>query len=140
MGHVVDLKMAASGDEQPNPDAPTFSFDDFWKAYPRRVAKKDAQKSWARIHAEDYPQIFASIAAFKRTEGWRKENGRFIPMPATWLNGERWTDELESDLTMGVCCWNQNGTREPGKPRCSKSASKEKNGVVYCSDHASRVN
>ena len=31
----------------------------------------------------------------KQTEQWKKDNGKFIPYPATWLNQERWTDEIK---------------------------------------------
>jgi hypothetical protein len=140
MGTVVDLKMAASGDDTPNPDAPQFSFADFWRAYPRRVAKKDAERAWLKIAAECYPKIFAAIAKAKRSDDWRRDEGRYIPYPASWLRGERWDDELESDLTMGQCHWNINDNREPGKGRCNNQASREKNGVVYCAAHMGRVN
>lgn len=139
MGNVVDLKMAAAGDEQPNPDLPQFTFSDFWRLYPRRVARKDAEKAWARVKPEDYPKIFAAVERAKQTDDWNRENWRFVPYPATYLRGERWEDELDAPL-MGQCCWNQNGTREPGSPRCNKQASKEKNGVVYCTIHAGQVN
>lgn len=138
MGTVVDLKMAASGDD--NPDAPTYTFDDFWKLYPRRVARKDAEKAWKGIRSEDYPQIFAAIEQAKQTDDWQRDNWRYVPYPATYLRGERWTDELEGDLSMGQCCWNVNGNREPGKPRCGNRATKERSGVVYCKTHIAMVN
>lgn len=139
MHNVVDIKMAA-GDEQPNLDAPQFTFADFWRAYPRRVARKDAEKAWAKIDPAEYPKIFAAVARAKKHDDWRREEGRFIPYAATFLRGERWNDELDSDVTMGECMWNVNNNREPGKPKCNRPGSKEKNGVVYCSAHASRVN
>jgi hypothetical protein len=92
-----------------------------------------------KVDPVEYPRIMAGIERARMTDDWRKDNGAFIPYFATYLRGERWNDELESDLTMGQCDWNRNGTREPGKPRCSHRASKEKNGTVYCSDHAGRV-
>jgi hypothetical protein len=143
MGAVIDIKMRAAGDDSPD-SVPVIDFDAFWKAYPRKVARKDAQKAWLTVQPEDRPKILAAIVRARKTEDWRRDGGRFIPYPATWLRGERWTDELDVevdvDLTMGQCCWNQNGTREPGKPRCSASATKEKNGVVYCQQHSSMVN
>ena len=27
-------------------------------------------------------------------EDWQKDNGKFIPYPATWLRAERWNDEI----------------------------------------------
>lgn len=30
----------------------------------------------------------------KNEDSWQRDNGRYIPMPATYINGERWTDSL----------------------------------------------
>ena len=135
---VHSIKKAAAGDE--SPDAPRITFESAWLRYPRKVAKKDAEKAWAKIKAEHHARIIAAIDQHRASESWRKDNGQFIPYFATWLRGERWTDELESDLTMGECFWNCNGNREPGRPKCSKPGATEKNGVVYCKQHGGMVN
>ncbi len=110
-------------------------FDDFWKAYPRRVAKKEARKAWSRIKPEVYEQIFAALETHKRQEQWMKDGGAYIPYPATWLNGERWEDEVVVDYGQEQCGWNRNGTREPGKGRCSEMGKLQKGGVWYCAKH-----
>ena len=28
------------------------------------------------------------------SDEWKRDGGRFIPHPATWLNGKRWEDEV----------------------------------------------
>lgn len=71
------------------------TFETAWAIYPRKVARKDAQKAWVKIHPKDYPAIITAIQAHKRTDDWTKDGGKFIPYFASWLNGERWTDELE---------------------------------------------
>ena len=76
-------------------DAETITFESFWASYPRRVARKDAQKAWAKIRPEDYPSVMNGLMAYKKSEQWAKDGGQFIPHAATWLNGERWNDELE---------------------------------------------
>lgn len=135
------LKMVAAGDEQINPDSPAITFEMAWSRYPRKVAKKDAHKAWAKVDPRDYPAIMKAIEAQRATDAWRKDGGQFVPYFATWLRGERWNDEIETaDLMMGMCMWNIHGTREPGAGRCNKQASKEKNGVVYCLTHAGMVN
>jgi len=73
------------------------SFDDFWSAYPRKVAKGQARKAWERAVRKASPQDIisgisrytASLAAQKASTGWAPE----FCHPATWLNGERWADE-----------------------------------------------
>lgn len=72
-------------------------FDKFWQAYPRKVSKKEAQKSWKKINPslELFEKILKALEMAKQTEQWKKDNGKFIPYPATWLNQERWTDEIK---------------------------------------------
>lgn len=135
---VVQLKMAAAGDEQPNPDAPRITFDQFYAAYPRKCAAKVARASWDRIDSKHHPAILRAVLTFKKTEDWRKDGGKFIPYPATFLNQERWTDELDADLSMGQCAWNINGNRH-GEKRCEDKGTVEKRGAVYCKAHGERV-
>jgi|GEM_PF-439785 len=70
-------------------------FEKFWTAYPKKTGKQAAFKSWQRIKptAELHTKIMEAVATAKRTEQWQRENGRFIPNPATWLNQGRWDDE-----------------------------------------------
>jgi len=72
-----------------NPD-----FDAFWKAYPRKTAKKNAEQAWKKI-TTPIETILNAIERQKKTQQWIKDNGAFIPHPATWLNQERWNDQLE---------------------------------------------
>jgi hypothetical protein len=69
-------------------------FDEFWKAYPRKAAKKAALKAWR--NAKDKPplaDVLAAIATQRRTPGWTKDGGQFIPYPATWINRGCWEDK-----------------------------------------------
>ena len=76
-------------------EKPIDGFPEFWKAYPRKVAKADAEKAWAKLQpgAELRKLILASVTRQAEGRDWRKDGGRFIPYPATWLNGRRWGDE-----------------------------------------------
>lgn len=125
--------------EEPNPDELQLSFEDFWKMFPKRVARKDAMKAWAKVSPREYPKIIRAIEQQKMCDDWTDQGGKFIPYPASWLNGERWYDEMGTDLTMGECMWNCNGTREAG-PKCSGPGSGEKRGTVYCAKHLQMVN
>lgn len=72
-------------------------FDDFWKAYPKKVNKKDAFKAFKSIKNIEQllPDILADVEMKKNTNDWQRENGRFIPYPASYLRGERWNDVNE---------------------------------------------
>ncbi|MCH8054573.1 MAG: hypothetical protein IH857_00260, partial [Deltaproteobacteria bacterium] len=51
------------------------SFDVFWQAYPRKVAKEDAGKAWKKLKptAEVLNAILADVGRRKKTGEWRKE-------------------------------------------------------------------
>jgi hypothetical protein len=72
-------------------------FDQFWAAYPRRVGKQDAQKAWAKVKPDSpcwWRLILKAIENQKQGADWRKDDGQFIPHPATWLRAGRWLDEV----------------------------------------------
>ena len=68
-------------------------FDKFWKIYPRKVAKGQAQKAWEKAvkiaKAEDI------IAGAEKYAKDRLRDPKFTAHPATWLNGQRWLDEAQ---------------------------------------------
>lgn len=72
-------------------------FELFWKAYPKKVAKKVAYQSYSKISQskEQLQIILKAIEEQKQSIDWTKDDGQFIPHPATWLNQGRWTDELQ---------------------------------------------
>lgn len=79
----------------PAPEPAQDSFDAFWQAYPRRVAKKAARTAWARLRPTPatLAKILAALDWQRHQPAWEKDGGSFIPYPATWLNQERWEDE-----------------------------------------------
>lgn len=73
----------------------TSDFLSFYEAYPRKVARDVAWKSWQKRNG-DRPEVSVLISAIenqKKSEQWQKDSGQFIPHPATWLNQGRWADE-----------------------------------------------
>lgn len=134
---VTQLKLASAGDDQLELER-RVTFDEFYKAYPRKRARKAAIEAWAKVSIEDRSKILAALAQHKKSDDWRKDGGKFIPYPASWLRGERWDDQLESDLGMGQCSWNMHGNRSDDG-RCSEDAVTEKRGVAYCKRHGDQV-
>lgn len=68
-------------------------FARFWAAYPRKVGKEAARRAFARA-APSLEQLLAALERQKQTDQWRRDRGRYIPNPATWLSQGRWEDEL----------------------------------------------
>ena len=81
-------------------------FEQFWKAYPRKQGKGQVLKIWSKIKepSETLKKILSALEWQKNTEQWTKENGQFIPMPATYLNQQRWLDEnkISDDDTAAI--------------------------------------
>ena len=70
-------------------------FKQFWSAYPKRVDKANAEKSFNKIKCDDalIKIILSAIENQKNSDQWQKDNGKYIPYPSTWLNQHRWEDE-----------------------------------------------
>lgn len=72
-------------------------FDTFWREYPRKVGKGAARKSFEKaMKKTDLKTILDAVEAQRQSSQWTKDNGQFIPHPATWLNQERWADEVQT--------------------------------------------
>ena len=71
-----------------------FIFDDLWKIYPKKVGKGTARKAFAKAMTKaTADQIEHSLSVFVRS--WGSQDKKFMPHLATWLNGERWDDEIQ---------------------------------------------
>lgn len=88
--------------KKPSPSSDDDGFAQFWSIYPRKVGKLAAVKAWNRIkgRSELLPKILAALKRQKGSDDWSRENGRFIPNPATWLNQGRWEDEVSGQLPL----------------------------------------
>lgn len=69
-------------------------FDDFWRAYPKKVAKPAAIRAFrsAKVNG-NLPEVLTHIRSMATSESWTKSGGQFVPNPSTYLNQRRWEDE-----------------------------------------------
>jgi hypothetical protein len=81
------------------PQAQPRGFSEWWDAYPRKVGKKQAERSYkAALKSGASPEeLLEALEAHK--QNWRLANTevRYIKHPATWLNSGSWTDELDTE-------------------------------------------
>ena len=72
------------------------AFTTFWSLYPKKVAKPVALRAWIKLSPSEPLQgaILASLKRAMTSDDWLKDEGRYIPHPATWLNQRRWEDEV----------------------------------------------
>ena len=71
-------------------------FSEFWKLYPRKVAKANAEKAFKKKckSESDYTAIMRGLQNYIKS--CKGKDSQYIAHPATWINGERWNDEESS--------------------------------------------
>lgn len=70
-------------------------FEEFFREYPRKEAKAKAKAVWQQKNLDALATCIISAAnRYKQTPQWTRENGRYIPLPASFLEDERWDDEI----------------------------------------------
>lgn len=73
-------------------------FLSFWQAYPRRIGKGEARVAFAKAaRAEDPNRIVQAAIAYAQHCEELGIEPQYRPHPATWLNQERWEDDLEGE-------------------------------------------
>jgi len=74
-------------------------FDTFYDSYPKKRSKGQALKTFLKINPDEQllATMLATIERAKKSADWLKEDGRFIPYPATWLNAKGWEDEIKEE-------------------------------------------
>ena len=73
-------------------------FETFWQEYPKKIGKGAAKKAFekARLGGVTLESLVTAVRRQKCGSQWSKDDGQYIPHPATWLNQERWEDEVYS--------------------------------------------
>lgn len=98
-------------------------FKTFWEIYPRKSDKKKAYICFAKIKnlEDEFENIIKGLN--KQREIWVSEKTKinYIPLPTTWLNGERWNDDFINNLD------NSNVSKVTGK-----DYTREKSGNKNC--------
>ena len=70
-------------------------FDSFWELYPSKKAKKKCMEIWKRRKLDSIaPLILDNLR--KQVDGDDTWKRGFVPNPSTYLNQDRWEDEISS--------------------------------------------
>jgi hypothetical protein len=98
--------MASTGRNRPEDVAMDQGFGHFWLAFPRRQARLDALKAWRQLRPSAETQAAILDALAWQAEAWTDLS--YCPLPATYLRGERWTDEpLTAKVDARLPAWAQ---------------------------------
>jgi hypothetical protein len=75
----------------------------FWECYPLKVKKPKALAAFLKLKPGRalLDRMLEAIDRQKQSRAWRKDNGQFIPHPATWLNNRQWEDRMQPELAAG---------------------------------------
>lgn len=75
-------------------------FTEFWQIYPKKTGKEAAKREFLRIKPsqELTDRMIEKIKELCQSDQWRREGGKFIPNPSTWLHQGRWDDETSISL------------------------------------------
>lgn len=70
------------------------AFEEFWAAYPRKVAKGQARRAYARVIASKKASSAELLnGAMRYAAECVDRDPKYVKHATTWLNGECWSDE-----------------------------------------------
>ncbi len=69
-------------------------FNLFWAQYPRKIGKLTARRSWEKLSQENQQKALEAIVEHRKYWTAKGTDWEFIPHASTWLNQERFEDEL----------------------------------------------
>lgn len=77
-------------------------FVKFYEEYPRREKRPEALAAWRKLTPEEQAGAYEWACEWFRQHPDLADPARyrFIPLPASWLNGKRWKDEAQPHLTV----------------------------------------
>ena len=85
-----EKKISSSSDDD--------GFTEFWKLYPRKVGKGGAERAWkVAIKKASKETILDGLATYQAIRAGEDET--YTAHPTTWLNQERWADEMTNPET-----------------------------------------
>jgi len=94
-------------------------FEAFYKLYPRKVSRWNAEKAWNKL--SENQRILALEGIKKYIIYWKKKGTQkeFIPHPATWLdiNDQRWNDDLSEVPETAIIQTNTKAKEEDEKDK-----------------------
>lgn len=98
-GATAPVPEAPAAKPTPKPEPKDYKFDEFWEVWPKHVARPAAERAWAKLKPDSAlrDKIVDDVRTRARSTNWTKEDGQFIPHPATYINGRRWEDEATTN-------------------------------------------
>ena len=96
-------------------------FEQFWQAYPNKKSPGQAEKTFAKVCADDvvFEQIMEGLEKAKKYD-FRFTDGRgFMPYPSSWLNAKGWLDCFDIKQS------DENNTKKIGDDKNANESKEE---------------
>jgi hypothetical protein len=79
----------------PKGDDTVAMFERFWNFYPRHQHKDAALRAWLKLNPDMAlcREMSHALLAQVHSDQWTRDDGRYVPLFSTWLNGRYWKDE-----------------------------------------------
>ena len=78
----------------PKPTRKAERFDEWWAQYPKKVARKTCREKWMAKNLDAMADTLLRDVMTRSAED-RKWRDGYVPNPLTYLNQERWEDDIE---------------------------------------------
>jgi hypothetical protein len=99
---VSDSGKKASRAKKPIAEIDT-EFETFWTAYPRKEAKQDALKAFKSLIGKKVtPNSISKLLEERKRFQWLERDKQYIPLPASFLRGESFAEEIEADPSIEI--------------------------------------
>ncbi len=95
----ISISSAPAVQDRATAGAYTEDFLNFWEEYPRKTGKGAAFRVWLKMRPskKERADISSALKWQKQSVQWNNSAyGKFIPLPATYLNQRRWEDEPDN--------------------------------------------
>lgn len=92
-----EVKLSKLSKDKISKDNTSRDFEEFWNIYPKKTEKKKTEEKWNRLTREDQEAILKDLPErIEHHDTWKRG---YILNPLTYLNGERWNDEITKSET-----------------------------------------
>lgn len=103
--NLLSISSSPAVKDRATEGAYTDDFLAFWEEYPRKTGKGAAFRVWLRIRPskKERADISSALKWQKQSLQWNDNGyGKFIPLPATYLNQRRWEDEPDATGNLSI--------------------------------------
>ncbi len=78
----------------------------WWKLYPRHEGQQAARNAWMELSDVPAEVLMRALENAKKSNDWIKDNGKYIPSAAKWLDG-KWEDYLPKQRNEVRSTWTE---------------------------------